>query len=314
LNARKTYAPPLAADAAASGGGTRWRQRRRFRPPPRRPAAPPPAARRPPRSAARRLSCRIFTSDVYSGVTLSVSTDRTQGGSSIEDGSVELMVHRRMQPDDGRGVGNPLNEPGLNALGAGLVMRAVHRLSLDSAAAAPAAGKRAVQELLFRPQLAFSQLPPGASPQCWPRANRANFSGLARALPDKVALVTVHARSTSSVLVRLAQLFQAGEDAVLSAPATVALSTLFAGARLSACEERTLPASPPLADVPVRSVRIEGEGAPSTYPTIPDRWPGPNAKRQTPNAKRSSFQCRFARRCARLRRKVVFQCSFSSSP
>ena len=140
-------------------------------------------------------------------------------------------------------------------------MRAVHRLSLDTAAAAPAAGKRAVQELLFRPQLAISQLPRRLS-AVLNRANRANFSGLARALPDNVALVTVHAWSPSSVLVRLAHLFQAGEDAVLSAPATVALSTLFAGARLSACEERTLPASRPLADVPVRSVRIEGEGAP----------------------------------------------------
>lgn len=239
------------------------------------------------------VNSRIYTSDVDSGVTLSVSTDRTQGGSSIEDGSVELMVHRRLQHDDGRGVGEPLNEPGLNALGAGLVVRAVHRLSLDSAAAAPAAGKRAVQELLFRPQLAFSQLPPGASLQGWARANRANFSGLARALPDNVALATVHAWSPSSVLVRLAHLFQAGEDAALSAPATVALSTLFAGARLSACEERTLPASRPLADVPVRTVKIEGEGE-STFPTIPDAPAGPDQEVVVSAMQIRTWMCSFS--------------------
>jgi hypothetical protein len=239
------------------------------------------------------VNSRIYTSDVDSGVTLSVSTDRTQGGSSIEDGSVELMVHRRLQHDDGRGVGEPLNEPGLNALGAGLVVRAVHRLSLDTAAAAPAAGKRAVQELLFRPQLAFSQLPPGASLQGWARANRANFSGLARALPDNVALATVHAWSPSSVLVRLAHLFQAGEDAALSAPATVALSTLFAGARLSACEERTLPASRPLADVPVRTVKIEGEGE-STFPTIPDAPAGPDQEVVVSAMQIRTWMCSFS--------------------
>ena len=53
------------------------------------PAAPPPAARRAPPPADYPVNSRIFTCDVDSGVTLSVSTDRAQGGSSIEDGSVE---------------------------------------------------------------------------------------------------------------------------------------------------------------------------------------------------------------------------------
>ena len=65
----------------------------------------------PPPPADYPVNSRIFTSDVDSGVTLSVSTDRAQGGSSIEDGSVELMVHRRLQHDDGRGVGEPLTSP-----------------------------------------------------------------------------------------------------------------------------------------------------------------------------------------------------------
>lgn len=50
--------------------------------------------------------------DVKTGVSLSVTTDRTQAGTSLVDGTVELMVHRRLQYDDYRGVGEPLNETG----------------------------------------------------------------------------------------------------------------------------------------------------------------------------------------------------------
>lgn len=50
--------------------------------------------------------------DANTGVALSVTTDRTQAGTSLVDGTVELMVHRRLQYDDYRGVGEPLNETG----------------------------------------------------------------------------------------------------------------------------------------------------------------------------------------------------------
>ncbi len=46
-----------------------------------------------------------------------ISTDRAQGGSSLVDGQVQLMVHRRLLHDDGRGVGEPLNETGTSGLG-----------------------------------------------------------------------------------------------------------------------------------------------------------------------------------------------------
>ena len=88
------------------------------------------------------VNSRIITSDAATGVTLSVTTDRTQGGSSMVDGSLELMVHRRLQQDDRRGVGEPINEPGLDASGAGLIIRAVHRISVLPAASAAARGKQ----------------------------------------------------------------------------------------------------------------------------------------------------------------------------
>lgn len=36
--------------------------------------------------------------------------DKTQGGSVLKPGRIELMHHRRMYKDDGRGVGEALNE------------------------------------------------------------------------------------------------------------------------------------------------------------------------------------------------------------
>ncbi|XP_062099500.1 probable alpha-mannosidase At5g13980 [Humulus lupulus] len=41
---------------------------------------------------------------------LSVLVDRSVGGSSLVDGQIELMLHRRLLHDDSRGVGEVLNE------------------------------------------------------------------------------------------------------------------------------------------------------------------------------------------------------------
>ena len=42
--------------------------------------------------------------------TLEVLNDRSQGVSSLRDGNIEFMIHRRIYIDDARGVGEPLNE------------------------------------------------------------------------------------------------------------------------------------------------------------------------------------------------------------
>merc|ERR1711936_821642 len=74
--------------------------------------------------------------------TLAVLVDRSEGGSSLEDGQLELMVHRQCLMDDYFGVGESLEE---QAFGEGLVARGsdlplVRRLS---------------QEQVLRPQLSF---------------------------------------------------------------------------------------------------------------------------------------------------------------
>ncbi|XP_037294534.1 lysosomal alpha-mannosidase isoform X1 [Manduca sexta] len=56
---------------------------------------------------------------------LTVLTDRSQGGTSLQEGQVELMLHRRLLHDDAFGVGEALNE---TANGEGLVVRGRHRI------------------------------------------------------------------------------------------------------------------------------------------------------------------------------------------
>ena len=59
-----------------------------------------------------------------------VNIDRSQGGGSIYDGSIEIMVHRRILHDDSLGVGEALNE---TAYGKGLVVSGKHILLVRSA-------------------------------------------------------------------------------------------------------------------------------------------------------------------------------------
>ncbi|KAL6013289.1 hypothetical protein ACLOJK_003781 [Asimina triloba] len=54
------------------------------------------------------INLGIYIED--SNTELSILVDRSIGGSSLVDGQIELMLHRRLIHDDSRGVGEALNE------------------------------------------------------------------------------------------------------------------------------------------------------------------------------------------------------------
>lgn len=60
---------------------------------------------------------------------MSIITDRAQGGSSLVDGALDIMVHRRLLRDDAFGVGEALNEA---QFGSGLIARGKHHLVFGS--------------------------------------------------------------------------------------------------------------------------------------------------------------------------------------
>lgn len=73
------------------------------------------------------ITSKIVIVDVEQDVEFAVLTDRAQGGSSLANGDVELMVHRRCIHDDAFGVGEALEE---TAFGEGLVARGKHYVIL----------------------------------------------------------------------------------------------------------------------------------------------------------------------------------------
>lgn len=178
-----------------------------------------------------------------------VLTEVTQGGASLKDGSLEFMVHRRVQQDDSRGVAEPLDETmcgcrvGNERLGpsdcdcAGLTMRGRHWLVLDTVANANKLRRSLSERQNFGPTLAFG---PGGM-----RVQRESFSALASKLPSNVKLQTLTNNYASvnegKLLFRLSHLYSVGEHSELSKPVTVDLTSLFGnGYRIIDAEEMSL--------------------------------------------------------------------------
>merc|ERR1711990_354398 len=107
-----------------------------------------------------------------------VLSDVSQGGASLADGELELMVHRRVQDDDSRGVQEPLNEtmcgcgdinaaPGQmgfhghegdgGCVCAGLTMRGKHWLVFGKTQDVNAYRRQASERLNFPATLAFTK-------------------------------------------------------------------------------------------------------------------------------------------------------------
>ena len=195
------------------------------------------------------------------GLALAVVTDRAQGAASLADGSVSVMVHRRLLRDDARGVDEFLNETecGCTHCGCGgLVAVGRHSLVLAAAGDDVAAARRAAQARAAHP-LILALLPEDegkgvrleASP---PPASSACPAGL----PANVHLLTLAPHSDGRVLLRLAHTFEMGEHAELGQEVTVDLNAVIAGMTWEAVEELALTAVRPLADVTRRRWRVSG--------------------------------------------------------
>ncbi|XP_063997381.1 lysosomal alpha-mannosidase, partial [Pogoniulus pusillus] len=116
------------------------------------------------------VATHIYIKD--SRLQLTVLTDRSQGGSSLSDGSLELMVHRRLLHDDNRGVAEPLSEPGTDKQG--LVVRGHHLVLLDRAAEAAEGYRPLAQQLALAP---YPVLAPAGGGEPQPRLRQVRRGG-----------------------------------------------------------------------------------------------------------------------------------------
>ena len=193
------------------------------------------------------VNAAIFIEDTASA--FSVVTDRTQGGTSLMDGSVELMVQRRTLADDGRGVGEPMNETegGISPyppygkaqrVGEGVVIKGTHRIMVGNNGGAKLA--RSMMDGAFAEPLVFV----GSSPSDESVPFQVpNISGLQDELPPNIMLITLarlYDAPSTTFLLRLSHQYGAGEDELLSQPSSVNIPSLFQGYNVVNVVEKTL--------------------------------------------------------------------------
>ena len=58
------------------------------------------------------INSAIYVQDFDGGERMTILNDRSQGATSREKGEIEIMLHRRILIDDGRGVGEALDDKG----------------------------------------------------------------------------------------------------------------------------------------------------------------------------------------------------------
>ncbi|CAF3610103.1 unnamed protein product [Rotaria sp. Silwood1] len=153
---------------------------------------------------------------------LIILTDRSEGGSSMHDGSIELMLHRRTLYDDSLGVGEPINE---TAYGKGLVVCGKHYLLLETPESR-ASYHRSTAQRLFMSPIGTYALPkvPYAN---YSNSYRQTWSALTEPLPYNIHLLTLDQLSSKVYLIRIEHYFELNEDTTFSKEVQVDLQILF---------------------------------------------------------------------------------------
>ncbi|UXI16369.1 Mite allergen Der p7 [Sarcoptes scabiei] len=186
------------------------------------------------------VTSKISIKDTSRNIQMTILNDRSQGGSSLEDGSIELMIHRRLLHDDGFGVDEALNEPGFNDKG--LVIRGKHSLLLSKTNDAARRYRKLSKEILLEPIMGFHKL----SDQFdfdEPRWHKRRSFSRAKSWPKNVHLLTLEQWSNEEILVRFEHIFQKDEDSNLSKPVRIDLKNLFESLTIVEVKEMTLAAN-----------------------------------------------------------------------
>ncbi|KAM0950051.1 putative alpha-mannosidase [Dioscorea sansibarensis] len=189
---------------------------------------------------------------------LSVLVDRAVGGSSIKDGELEIMLHRRILFDDGRGVGEALDETVcVKDVCQGLTTRGNYYLGINQSGNGSQWRRTAGQEIHSPLLLAFSLQSEGD----WKSSHILKGTQMdpGYSLPPNVALITLEDLNDGTLLLRLAHLYEAGEDIQYSKLAKVELKKMFANKTIRSLTETSLSANQNKSAMKRMSWRVEGD-------------------------------------------------------
>lgn len=202
----------------------------------------------------------IFIRDYDQNIQLSILPDRPQGASSLKDGQLELMLHRRLLQDDGLGMEEPLNEPGIDRRG--LIIRGKHYLLIGPIDNVIRSTRQLSKQLHMQP-IQWFQAPPSGYANSLINGNNNNqqqnglmqdltitnnnnnmnrfkFNGLQEYLPKMINLLSLESWDLDHVLIRLEHVFEINEDADFSKPVRVSLRRMFKNFRVIKMREMTL--------------------------------------------------------------------------
>ncbi len=168
---------------------------------------------------------------------ISLIPDRTQGGTSLKDGSIELMIHRRLSNDDGYGMDEALNELGFD--GRGLVARGKHLLLLDDSEDRMNKMKRVRKELYWKPFPIFATV----SKPC----SEKPFVGISHELGDSIHLLSLEELSENNILIRFEFFYEINETK--SKSIDISLKEIFTNFQVIDAIETSLSGIEPIAEV-----------------------------------------------------------------
>lgn len=185
------------------------------------------------------VNAAIYLED--KNVSFGIMTDRSRGGGSIMDGSLEVKVQRRTVADDHRGVDEPMNEtvggmtpypPYGNAerIGEGVIVSGNHRLVIGKGSSGADVSRGVMDGIFAEPIVFVGSAASGEAVDF----EQPSFSVLGRGLPlpPNVMLTTLmrlRGRATTTLLLRLGHQYAVGESLILSRPVKVNLSLLLGG-------------------------------------------------------------------------------------
>lgn len=171
------------------------------------------------------INTRIFIRDSNQKRQLTLVTDRSQGASSLKNGSMEIMLHRRILFDDGFGVHDPLNELGADQKG--LIIRGTINLMLNGSDLSARLHRPLSHEVNLKPIILFVT----NSDDSYEKLD--NWSAIELdSLPRNMHMLTLMKdfylpESQGYLLVRLEHFYEKNEDQVYSESIQVDLQEVF---------------------------------------------------------------------------------------
>ena len=152
---------------------------------------------------------------------MSVLNDRTQGGSSLLDGSIELMVHRRLR-NSGVGGSFVIDEPGVD--GKGLEVRGKHYLFFNTIEKSPQLVRSLSERLFMAPIVTFNTY---STIDDFRTKYETQWSPMGESLPENIHLLSLENWSQNEVLLRLEHIYESSDNNLLSKAVDLSLEKTF---------------------------------------------------------------------------------------